>query len=66
MASARAKENLIFFGDYGFLKRKRLPNEERNLFAEVIALIPEDGVVHAVAKSERMFGKKKGINGCKN
>lgn len=66
VACSRAKENLIFFGDYGFLKRKRLPNEERNLFAEVIALIPEDGVVHAVAKSERMFGKKKGINGCKN
>lgn len=57
VACSRAKENLIFFGDYGFLKRKRSPDGERNLFAEVIELIPEEGVTLAVAENEQMSRK---------
>lgn len=43
VACSRAKENLIFFGNYSFLERKRSPNGERNLFAEVIEQIPKEG-----------------------
>lgn len=52
VACSRAKENLIFFGDYSFLKRKRSPGRERNLFAEVIERIPEEGVMLAIAENE--------------
>jgi superfamily I DNA and/or RNA helicase len=52
VACSRAKENLIFFGDYSFLKRKRSPGRERNLFAEVIERISEEGVMLTIAENE--------------
>lgn len=59
VACSRAKENLIFFGDYTFLKRKRSPNGERNLFAEVIEQIPDVGkILHKSKNQQSQHGKK--------
>ncbi|WP_425503279.1 AAA domain-containing protein [Phytobacter palmae] len=44
VACSRARENLIFFSDFNFLKSKRDSNE-RNLFIGVIAQIPPEGII---------------------
>ncbi|MEQ9904946.1 DEAD/DEAH box helicase [Pectobacterium aroidearum] len=47
VACSRARENLIFFGDFNFLKSKKRNTNERNLFAEVIEQIPPGGIMLA-------------------
>lgn len=69
VACSRARENLIFFGDLNFLKSPKRNTNERNLFAEVIAQIPLEGIISAprgtksarkenvVRASQRKFAK---------
>ncbi|WP_282177301.1 AAA domain-containing protein [Vibrio nereis] len=45
VACSRAEENLIFFGHLEFLRNKKMKNEERNLFAELIAQIPKEAIL---------------------
>lgn len=40
VACSRAKENLFFFGHAQFLRNRRVPDDERNLFVEILNRIP--------------------------
>ncbi|HRH75892.1 MAG TPA: AAA domain-containing protein, partial [Cellvibrionaceae bacterium] len=42
VACSRAKENLFFFGHIQFLRHKRVQDEERNLFFEILSRIPKE------------------------
>lgn len=49
VACSRAKENLFFFGHIQFLRNKRMPDGERNLFVEILSRIPMENCWNSVS-----------------